>query len=91
MTRALASTLALFGWIIAVPLLAQQPGAGRGNQPPFVRQIEQVRGDLQGERPRVGAVTVFLVTQDGIILTDTLNPEFAAWLKGELAGFWASP
>jgi glyoxylase-like metal-dependent hydrolase (beta-lactamase superfamily II) len=28
---------------------------------------------------------VFLVTQDGIILTDTLNPEFAAWLKGELA------
>jgi glyoxylase-like metal-dependent hydrolase (beta-lactamase superfamily II) len=52
-----------------------------------VRTIEQVRGDLYkvSTGPGVAAVTVFLVTQDGIILADPLNPEFAAWLKGELA------
>jgi len=65
-----------------------QQGAGaRGNQPPFVRTIEQVRGDLYKvvSGPGVAAVTVFLVTADGIVLADPLNPEFAAWLKTELA------
>lgn len=84
--------------VVAVTVMAQQgpPGGGRGagaaqggrgNQPPFVRTIEQVRGDLYKVQsgPGVGAVTVFLVTQDGIVLADPLNPEFAAWLKGELA------
>jgi len=28
---------------------------------------------------------LYLVTSDGIVLADPLNPEFAAWLKGELA------
>jgi glyoxylase-like metal-dependent hydrolase (beta-lactamase superfamily II) len=65
-----------------------QGGAGaRGNQPPFVRTIEQVRGDLYkiASGPGVAAVTVFLVTADGIVLADPLSPEFAAWLKAELA------
>jgi glyoxylase-like metal-dependent hydrolase (beta-lactamase superfamily II) len=69
-------------------LSAQQPAAGAPSQgAPFVRTIEQVRGDLYKvvSGPGVGAVTVFAVTQDGIILADPLNPEFAAWLKGELA------
>lgn len=63
-------------------------GAGPGAaQPPFVRTIEQVRGDLYKvvSGPGVGAVMVFLVTQDGIVVADPLNPEFSAWLKGELA------
>ncbi len=56
-------------------------------QPPFVRAIQQVRGDLYKVQsgPGVGAVTLFLVTPDGIILADPLSPEFASWLKGELA------
>lgn len=102
MTRSLLPVLAL-GALLIVPFAAHgaqapargqgqgaaaaAPQGGRGNQPPFVRTIEQVRGDLYKVRsgPGVGAVVVFLVTQDGIILADTLNPEFAAWLKGELA------
>ncbi len=100
MTRTRISVLALCFCAMAPALFAQTtpagprgqgPGGaapgGRGNQPPFVRTVEQVRGDLYKvvSGPGVGAVTVFLVTQDGIILADTLNPEFAAWLKGELA------
>jgi glyoxylase-like metal-dependent hydrolase (beta-lactamase superfamily II) len=99
-TRSVATTLASC-FVLSLALFAQQPpAAGRGqggaggapqgggaNQPPFVRQIELVKGDLYKvvSGPGVGAVTVFLVTQDGIILTDTLNPEFAAWLKDQLA------
>ena len=91
----------LVATLVATSLAAQQPppqgrgqgtgGAapqgGRGNQPPFVRTIEQVRGDLFKvlSGPGVGAVTVFLVTQDSIVLADPLNPEFGAWLKAELA------
>jgi glyoxylase-like metal-dependent hydrolase (beta-lactamase superfamily II) len=46
-----------------------------------------VRGDLYQAHSGAGVqpVTVFLVTRDGIILADPLNPEFATWLKGELA------
>ena len=29
--------------------------------------------------------SMFVVTRDGIILADPINPDFAAWLKGELA------
>ena len=72
---------------------AQQPPgaqAARGGGPqagPPVRTITQVRGDLYKVQSGAGvaAVTVFLVTPDGIVLADPLNPEFAAWLKGELA------
>jgi glyoxylase-like metal-dependent hydrolase (beta-lactamase superfamily II) len=65
---------------------AQQPQGGGPAAPP-VRTITQVRGDLYKVQSGAGvaAVTVFLVTPEGIILADPLNPEFAAWLKGELA------
>jgi glyoxylase-like metal-dependent hydrolase (beta-lactamase superfamily II) len=64
--------------------IAQAPAAPPG---PPVRTIAQVRGDLYKVQSGAGvaAVTAFLVTSEGIILTDPLNPEFAAWLKGELA------
>jgi glyoxylase-like metal-dependent hydrolase (beta-lactamase superfamily II) len=62
---------------------AQQPQP----QGPPARTITQVRGDLYKVTSGAGvaAVTVFLVTPEGIVMTDPLNPEFAAWLKGELA------
>jgi glyoxylase-like metal-dependent hydrolase (beta-lactamase superfamily II) len=63
---------------------AQQPQPPQG---PPVRTITQVRGDLYKVQSGAGvaAVTMFLVTPEGIVLADPLNPEFAAWLKGELA------
>ena len=65
---------------------AQQRQGGAAPAPPM-RTITQVRGDLYKAQSGTGvaAVTVFLVTPEGIILADPLTPEFAAWLKGELA------
>ena len=67
--------------LLAAVVAAQAP------QGPPVRTITQVRGDLYKVQSGAGvaAVTVFLVTPEGIILADPLTPEFAAWLKGELA------
>jgi len=87
----------LFTTAIIAPTGAQQPqGPGQGAAPagapaqppaPPVRTISQVRGDLYKVQSGAGvaAVTVFLVTPEGIILADPLNPEFSAWLKAELA------
>ena len=75
----------LFALALGAPAAGQAPqGAPQG---PPVRTITQVRGDLYKVQsgPGVAAVTVFLVTPEGIVLADPLNPEFAAWLKGELA------
>ena len=47
------------------------------------REIIALTGDLY--RARNGNwYTIFLVTPDGIILGDPINPAFATWLKGEL-------
>jgi glyoxylase-like metal-dependent hydrolase (beta-lactamase superfamily II) len=75
----------IFAAILALSagsLLAQPPQAG-----PPVRTITQVQGDLYKVQSGTGvaAVTVFLVTPDGIILADPLSPEFSTWLKDELA------
>jgi glyoxylase-like metal-dependent hydrolase (beta-lactamase superfamily II) len=48
-----------------------------------VGEIATIRGDLYQARDR-DQVTVFLVTPEGVILVDPLNPEFARWLKAEL-------
>jgi glyoxylase-like metal-dependent hydrolase (beta-lactamase superfamily II) len=71
---------------IAAALLAAAAAAQQPQGPP-VRTITQVRGDLYKVQSGAGvaAVTVFLVTPEGIILADPLTPEFAAWLKTELA------
>jgi glyoxylase-like metal-dependent hydrolase (beta-lactamase superfamily II) len=92
MTR-IAGAFVAFAIALATTLVAQQQGAGRGQGQgaapagPPVRTITQVRGDLYKVQSGggVAAVTVFLVTPEGIILADPLNPEFAAWLKNELA------
>lgn len=80
--------LAAFGMSVfaQAPAPAQGGRAGGPAGPP-VRTITQVRGDLYKVNSGAGvaAVTMFLVTPEGIILADPLNPEFAAWLKGELA------
>lgn len=95
--RSLQGTIAALVIALGVHAAAQAPAgqagapggarAGGAPQGPPQRTITQVRGDLYKVQSGAGvaAVTVFLVTPDGIILADPLNPEFAAWLKGELA------
>jgi len=70
------------GLALATPSLAQAPATAAPQ-----RTITQVRGDLYKVQsgPGVQPVTVVLVTPEGIVMTDPLNPEFSAWLKGELA------
>jgi glyoxylase-like metal-dependent hydrolase (beta-lactamase superfamily II) len=68
---------ALFAATLAIP--AGAPAQPRGP----AREIIPLTGDLY--RARNGNwYTIFLVTPDGIILGDPINPAFAAWLKGEL-------
>ncbi len=58
---------------------AQQPAA----RPVFGNQIRPITGNLY----RAGNGlwhSIFLVTDDGIILADPLNPAFATWLKTQL-------
>ena len=80
------STLAL---VFALPLLAADfkfnpPPPPAGQFAPRQNTITNIKGDLW----RAGDGTWFvayLVTPDGIVLVDTLNPAFAKWLKAQLA------
>lgn len=63
---------------------AQQPAAPQAA--PTTGTIAQVTPNLYRViGPGFPTSTVFLVTPEGIILADPLNPELSAWLKGELA------
>ena len=49
----------------------------------FRNNIENITGDLY--RASNGAWhAIFVVTSEGIVLADPINPDFANWLKGEL-------
>lgn len=50
---------------------------------PFRNSIDNITGDLYRASNGVWH-SIFLVTDEGIILADPLNPDFAEWLKGEL-------
>jgi glyoxylase-like metal-dependent hydrolase (beta-lactamase superfamily II) len=74
-------------WVGVGPADAQQ---GRGGGRGFARPdpiITKVQDDLYKAQAGTGlaGVTMFLVTSEGIIVVNPLNPENAAWLKGELA------
>ncbi len=60
-------------------------------QPPRMqREIVHVAGDVY--RANNGNWwAIFMVTPDGIVLGDPLNPPFAAWLKGELDARFGVP
>ena len=60
---------------------AQQPPAA---QPPPQRGIVNVTGQLYRAQNN-NHYTVFLVTPEGIIMSDPINRDFARWLKAELA------
>jgi glyoxylase-like metal-dependent hydrolase (beta-lactamase superfamily II) len=78
---ALASAVLLALTALATPLFAAEEGAAP--RPAFGNQIRHITGDLY--RAGNGAWhSIFLVTSEGIILADPLNPGFAAWLKTQL-------
>jgi len=72
---AIAAVLAIVGLFASNNWAQQQQQATRG--------IERVAENLYRAQNN-GHYTVFLVTSDGIIMSDPINREFATWLKGEL-------
>ena len=66
---------------LATSASAQQPPAA---QPPPQRGIVNVTGQLYRAQNN-NHYTVFLVTPEGIIMSDPINRDFARWLKGEIA------
>jgi glyoxylase-like metal-dependent hydrolase (beta-lactamase superfamily II) len=54
------------------------------------RAITKISGDLYRFQNNFH-YSVFLVTRDGIIATDPINPEAAKWLKGELKARFGVP
>ena len=68
------SLLVLVG--LAVPVAAQQA--------PPMRGIVNITGQLYRAQ-NVNHYTVFLVTPEGIIMSDPINRDFSRWLKAELA------
>ena len=75
-TKHLAIALALIA-------LAGFLTTGRARQQEPTRSILNVTGDLYRGQDNAH-FTVFLVTPDGIILSDPINTGFATWLKSEL-------
>ena len=47
------------------------------------REIGKVKGDVY-RFWNLGHVSVFVVTGDGVLVTDPINAEAAAWLKREI-------
>lgn len=69
----------------AAPAFKFEPGPPpKGQFAPRENVITNIKGDLW----RAGDGTwfmAFLVTPEGILLVDTMNPDFAKWLKAQLA------
>jgi glyoxylase-like metal-dependent hydrolase (beta-lactamase superfamily II) len=75
---------ALAATLLAVAAIVQAQPRGPA------REIVPLTGDLY--RARNGNwYTILLVTRDGIVLGDPINPAFASWLKGELASRFKVP
>ena len=67
--------------LVAVPAYSQAEFRG----------IEHVTGDLYQVQDDNNTFTAFLVTPEGIILTDPINRKTATWLKAELQNQFGLP
>ena len=76
MTRLLVVTTCVFFLLAALPSHAQLDESLRG--------IEHITGDLYQVQDDNNTFSAFLVTPEGIILTDPINTRTATWLKAEL-------
>ena len=79
----LAALVVMLGACSSEPAAEPETAAEPQQQGP-IREINNVTGDLYRARNN-GHFTVFLVTPEGIILSDTISREFSVWLKEELA------
>ena len=71
--------LLILGSTLALPVVWSCTGEEQS-----FRGIEHVTGDLYQVQDDNNTYTAFLVTPDGIILTDPINTPTATWLKAEL-------
>ena len=77
-------------WLFGLALLSVgYHSSALGQQTP-VREIGSIAGDLYRFR-NAGHFSVFLVTPDGIIVTDPIDADAARWLKAELAKRFNKP
>jgi glyoxylase-like metal-dependent hydrolase (beta-lactamase superfamily II) len=78
-----------FAWTIGIFLIIGNAAFSLA-QDQGVREITQVTGNLY--RARAGnAFTVFVVTPEGIILSDPISTDYAKWLKSEFAQRFSLP
>jgi glyoxylase-like metal-dependent hydrolase (beta-lactamase superfamily II) len=77
--RLVTSVLVLCSLVIASSVSAQQPPAAAPQ-----RGIVHITGQLYRAQNN-NHYTVFVVTPEGIIMSDPINRDFARWLKGEMA------
>jgi glyoxylase-like metal-dependent hydrolase (beta-lactamase superfamily II) len=75
--------------VLSVCSLMGVGSAAAAQQPP-TRAIVNVAGQLYRAQNN-NHYTVFLVTRDGIIMSDPINRDFARWLKAELASRFKVP
>jgi glyoxylase-like metal-dependent hydrolase (beta-lactamase superfamily II) len=73
----------LMGLVAVLVIASEALGQGPAAQAPR-RSIEQISGGVY-RATNNNHNTVFLVTPEGIILSDPINTEFSRWLKAELA------
>src|SRR5436190_18509795 len=64
--------------------LAALPAPAAAQAKPPARSIVKITGELYRAQ-NDNHYTVFLVTPQGIILSDPINRDFSRWLKGEMA------
>ena len=74
----------LSGWLLMMPW------AGAIAQDAPKRAITQISGDLYRFQNNFH-FSVFLVTPDGVIVTDPINAEAAVWLRDEIAQRFDKP
>jgi glyoxylase-like metal-dependent hydrolase (beta-lactamase superfamily II) len=75
--------------VLALCLLVALVSGAAAQQPP-ARGIVNVTGQLYRAQNN-NHYTVFLVTPDGIIMSDPINRDFARWLKAEIASRFKVP
>ena len=71
-------------------IIASTPSAAAQQPPAPARAIVNVTGQLYRVQNN-NHYTVFLVTPDGIIMSDPINRDFSRWLKAELASRFKVP
>ncbi len=81
-------TLPAISGAFAIALLALAPATGEAQD--AKRSIEQVAGDVYRFQNNFH-YAMFVVTEDGIVVTDPINAEAVDWLKGELAERFDQP